>query len=96
MNLSKTKAMWIGASKNSLEKSLGLEWCTGIKMLGIYFSCDQEEVMKQNFQERLSDVQKMINISSQRSLSLFGKVTIIKSFLIPKLFYVSSILETPR
>ena len=25
MNISKTKAMWIGASKNSLEKPLGLE-----------------------------------------------------------------------
>ena len=27
MNVSKTKAMWIGANKNSLEKPLGLEWC---------------------------------------------------------------------
>ena len=31
MNLSKTKAMWIGTSKNSLVTSLGLEWCTGAK-----------------------------------------------------------------
>ena len=30
-----------------------------------------------------------------RGLSLFGKVTIIKTFLIPKLLYVSSIVETP-
>ena len=30
-----------------------------------------------------------------RGLSLFGKVTIIKTFLIPKLLYVSSIIETP-
>lgn len=27
---------------------------------------------------------------------MFGKVTIIKSFLIPRLLYVSTILETPR
>ena len=46
MNLSKTKAMWIGASK----KPLGLDWCTGVKTLGIYFSCNREEVIKQNFQ----------------------------------------------
>ena len=39
MNLSKTKAMWIGASKHSLEKPLGLEWCSGVKTLGIHFSC---------------------------------------------------------
>ena len=29
-------------------------------------------------------------------MSLFGKVTIVKSFLIPKLLYVSTILETPQ
>ena len=90
MNVSKTKPMWIGANNNSSEQPLGLEWCTGVKTLGIYFSCDQGEVIKQNFQERLSDIKKT------RGLSLFGKVTIIKSFLIPKLLYVSTILETPQ
>ena len=50
MNISKTKAMWIGASKNSLEKPLGLEWCAEVKTLGIHFSCDQGQITKQNFQ----------------------------------------------
>ena len=36
----------------------------------------------------------MINLCKLRGLSLFGKATIIKSFLIPKLLYVSSIIET--
>ena len=94
MNLSKTKAMWIG-KKSSLETPLGLEWCTGVETLGIYFSCDQEQVRKQNSQDRLNEVQKTINLWKLRGLSLFGKVTIIKSFLIPKLLYVSSIIETP-
>lgn len=31
-----------------------------------------------------------------RSFSLLGKVTIIKSFLIPKILYATSILETPQ
>ena len=96
MNISKTKAMWIGASKHSLEKPLGLEWCSGVKTLGIHFSCEQGQIIKQNFHERLSDFQKTINLWSLRGLSLFGKVTIVKSFLIPKLLYVSTILETPQ
>ena len=95
MNLSKTKAMWIGKNKNSLETPLGLEWCTGVETLGIYFSCDHEHIKKQNFQDKLNEVQKTINLWKLRRLSLFGKVTIIKSFLIPKLLYVSSIIETP-
>ena len=72
MNISKTKAMWIGASKNSLEKPLGLEWSTRVKTLGIHFSCDQGQIMKQNFHERLRDIQKTIDLWSLRGLSLFG------------------------
>ena len=85
MNLSKTKAMWVGKSKITLETPLATEWCIGVKTLGIHFSRDQEQVMKQNFQDRLNEVQKLINLWKLRGLSLFGKVTIIKSFLIPKL-----------
>ena len=88
--------MWIWASKNSLEKPLDLDWCTGVKTLGIHFSCDEGQIMKQSFHERLSDIQKKINLWSLRGLSLFGKVTIVKSFLIPKLLYVFTILETPQ
>ena len=95
MNLKKTKAMWIGANKGSSAKPLHLDWVTGVKNLGIYFSCQREEVMVHNFEERLNQIQKTINLWSMRGLSLFGKVTIIKTFLIPKLLYVSSIIETP-
>ena len=95
MNFKKTKAMWIGANKGSSAKPLHLDWVTGVKNLGIYFSCQREEVTVHNFEERLNQIQKTINLWSMRGLSLFGKVTIIKTFLIPKLLYVSSIIETP-
>ena len=95
MNVSKTKAVWIGTMKNSVEKPLGLEWCTTVKNLGVQFSCDQKVVSSQNFQEKLDKIQKVINIWNMRGLSLFGRVTIIKTFLIPKLLYLSSIIQTP-
>ena len=94
MNLKKTKAMWIGANKSSSAKPLHLDWVTGVKNLGVYFSCQKEEVTVHNFEERLNQIQKTINIWSMRGLSLFGKVTIMKTFLNPKLLYVSSIIET--
>ena len=95
INISKTKAMWIEKNRNSLETPLGLEWCSGVKTSGIHFSCDQEQVIQQNFHDRLNECQKLTNLRKLRGLSLFGKVAIIKSFLIPKLLYVSSIIETP-
>ena len=76
--------MWIGAKKGSSAKPLHLGWVTGVKNLGIYFSCQKEEVTVHNFEERLNQIQKTINLWSMRGLSLFGKVTIIKTFLIPK------------
>ena len=48
------------------------------------------------FIERLDSVKKLINIWSSRGLSIYGKVTIIKSLLIPKFVYVCSVLPTPK
>ena len=84
--------MRIGKNRNSFETPLGLEWCSGVKTLGIHFSCDQEQVIQQNFHDRLNECHKLTNL---RGLPLFGKVAIIKSFLLPKLICVSSIIETP-
>ena len=41
---------------------LGLEWCSGVKTLGIHFSCDQEQVIQQNFHDRLTECQKLIDL----------------------------------
>ena len=49
-----------------------------------------------NFIERLDSIKKLINIWSARGLSIYSKVTIIKSFLIPKYIYICSILPTPK
>ena len=41
-------------------------------------------------------MKKLINIWSSRGLSIHGKVTVIKSLLIPKFVYISSLLPTPK
>ena len=82
MNVSKTKAMWIGTMMNSLEKPLGLEWCTTIENSGVHFSINQEMVSSQKFEEKLDKIQKVINLWNVRGLSLFGRVTIVTVKLI--------------
>ena len=66
-----------------------------IKALGVFFTYDQVLLYEKNFQHRLDNMKKLTNIWSSRGLSIYGKVTIIKSLLIPKLVYVSSLLPTP-
>ena len=41
-------------------------------------------------------MKKLINIWSSRGLSLHGEVTVIKSLVLPKLVYISSLLPTPQ
>ena len=67
-----------------------------IKALGIYYSYDQKLLHEKNFIENLDSVKKLRNIWSARGLSLYGKVTIIKSLIVPKFVYVSSLLTTPK
>jgi len=65
--------MWIGTSKNSLQKTVDLEWCAGVKTLEIHFSCDQGQIVKQTFYARLSDIQKTINLWSLRGYPCLAK-----------------------
>ena len=89
--------MWIGSLKESKEEYFGIKWPEiPIKALGVYFTYDQKLLKEKNFIERLDSIKKLINIWSSRGLSIYGKVTIIKSFLIPKFVYVCSVLPTPK
>ena len=91
--------MWIGSQRNNDEKPLGIKWPSEpIKTLGVFFTYDQSQVLyEKHFQNKLDNMKKLTNIWSSRGLSMaiYGKVTIIKSLLIPKLVYVSSLLPTP-
>ena len=97
INSTKTEGMWIGSSKDNKTKPFGIKWPNEpIKALGVYFTYDLKLLKEKNFIERLDSIKKIINIWSSRGLSVYGKVTIIKSFLIPKFVYVCSVLPTPK
>ena len=51
--------------------------------------------IKINLEDKLDNMKQLTNIWSSRGLSIYGKVDLIQSLLIPKLAYVSSLLPTP-
>ena len=78
-------------------KPFGIKWPNEpIKALGVYYTYDIRLLHDKNVIERLDSVKKLINIWSSRGLSLCGKVTIIKSLLIPKFVYILSLPPHPR
>ena len=97
INSTKTEGMWIGSSKENRTKPLGIKWSKDpIRALGVYFTYDLKLLKEKNFIEKLDSITKLINIWTSRGLSIYGKVTIIKSFLIPKFVYVCLVLPTPK
>ena len=95
INYTKTEAMWIGSCRDSPEMPLSLKWCKSVKALGVHFSYDREVSFQKNFYDKITEIKKQIHQWSWRGLSLFGKVSVIKSLLLPKLVYKLSILSPP-
>ena len=97
VNCSKTEGIWIGALKNNKNKPFGIKWPNGpIKALGVLYTYDSKLLMAKKFIDNLDKIKKLLNLWSSRGLSLHGKVTTIKSLVIPKFVYVSSLIPTPK
>ena len=97
INSSKTEGMWIGSLKRKDEKPFSIKWPSEpIKALGTFFTYDLSLLYEKNFQEKVDSIKQLTNMWSTRGLSIYGKVTIIKSLLNPKLVFISSVLSPPN
>ena len=93
INYSKTEGMWIGSCRNNVSKPFGIKWPNKpIKALGVYYSYDLALLREKNFIENLDKIKKLLYLWSNRGLSLYGKVTVIKSLVIPKFVYTCSLM----
>ena len=54
-----------------------------------------EDLIKLNYDEKKVKIKNIIQSWNKRSLTLFGKVTIIKSLIVPQLTYLLSVLPNP-
>ena len=89
INFTKTGSMWIGSLVlNGQASPWGL----------LLYTYDQKLLLEKNFIENLDKIKKLLNVCSSRVLhvSIYGKVTIIKSLVIPKFVYLASLLPTPN
>ena len=97
INTSKIEGMWVGSLRNNKSKPFGIKWSgEPIKALGVYYSYDTKLLHEKNFIERLDSVKKLVNLCSSRGLTVYGKVTVIKSLIIPKFVYILSLLPAPK
>ena len=100
LNIGKTEIVPLGQlylTTNSLPKRLkNITIQTKLfKTLGIWFLINSNINIELNFTERLKTIEKSLFIWSARDLSWKGKITIIKSLIIPKFLHLFSSVYTP-
>ena len=77
-------------------ESLGKCVRRSVKALGIVFTYNTTVQLQKNFYDKLKDIRTQTRSWSCQGLSLFVKITIIKSFLLPKMLYILSVLPAPE
>ena len=100
VNYDKTEILRIGSLRNSearfyTEKKIN--WTNGvITLLGIKICTNMNEITSQNILPIINKIKDMVDTWSKRKLTLYGKITIIKSLLISQLVYHLSVLPNPE
>ena len=96
LNKTKTEGMWLGSCRYSTSTPFGIAWPSEpIYALGIYFTYNERISFKKNFEEKLNSMKKLLNLWRPRNLTLYGRITILKSLALSKLVYNRSVLTFP-
>jgi len=97
LDVKKTKAIWLGKWSTNKTKPLQLEWVNQpVKILGVYFSYDENKNKRFNFDLKIQKLQTKLDLWKARNLTLFGKVLIIKSLGLSQIVYAASNVNVPN
>ena len=96
INRSKTEGMWLGANRNKKSKHFDIAWPSEpVCALGIHFSYNEDVSHQKNFEQKLTSMKTLLNIWYPRNLTLYGRITILKTLALSKLIYNTSMLSFP-
>ncbi len=85
LNIDKTEGLLIGSLKDVRPTYHGIKWTTDpIRYLGVYICNNPTMSMAMNWTSKLKEMQKLVDSWRTRKLTLYGKVTIIKTLVLPK------------
>ena len=70
---------------------LGVKWSTEFRLLGLNFNQCLTK-MDKNYQDCFEKVKKELNSWPNRFLTVFGKITVIKTMCIPKFTHIATVI----
>ena len=98
-NVNKTIILKIGSLRYANIhhlKHLKFEWTSeSAKTLGIVFSNEKSKLLENNLMPKLNDFINCLKRWNHRKLTLMGKITVVKTFALPKLIYPLTVLDNP-
>merc|ERR1711888_139595 len=96
INLGKTYLTVFGrqCKKTKFVDELQVKWCVEFKLLGIHFDSTLSK-MDRNYDKAIESIRKELSSWKYRYLTIFGKVTVIKTLCLPKLNHIVSVVPNP-
>ena len=97
INVNKSKIVRLGDFNGTLCSHLGLEWVDDvISYLGIQIPVNNvSNIHSLNFDVKMDEAKNLLKVWNCRNLTLLGKITVIKSLVLPKFVYLFSNLPDP-
>ena len=96
LNVSKTECILLGNLKDTAHNVHGINVNTDcIKVLGIYVGHDKQKCTKNNWDNKVKELELLFESWKKRKLTIFGKTCIVNSLAVSKLIYNFSLLPYP-
>ena len=93
------KRQFVGVNKYStasIKTRWKLSWGkTTFKLLGINFHIELDQMQQLNFNEKIQKIRSLIKLWNRRYLTPLGKITVIKTLLLPKLNHLFISIPNP-
>ena len=72
-----------------------IKWCLEFKLLGIHFDVTLSKMLL-NYDKAIESIRKELSSWRHRFLTIFGKITVIKTLCLPKLNHIVSVVPNPN
>ena len=100
MNSEKTQLIWIGKKrycKETIDTDRPLLWHSKcFRLLGLDFSINLNEMANMNYLKAIENIEKTLLNWKKQKLTPFGKICVVKTFILSKLNHLFQSLPTPE
>ena len=96
VNKEKTNFVFLGKESEISGVQLFGKLVKEVKILGIYFTRNLKQKEDLNYKEILSKIKRLVGWWKQRDLTIMGKIQLLKTYVLSKFNYVSSLITVPK